>query len=287
MCGVDSTDHKILGKRLNRPQGYNPRKKVGITTTIAKCKNCNLIFSAILPIPNNIQDHYGIPPENYWKEDYFKLEDNYFKDEIETLKNLITLDTKSKALDIGAGVGKCMLALNRAGFDSYGLEPSEPFYQRAVEKMGIDISKLKLTSIEDAKYPENEFDFITFGAVLEHLYNPSASIEKAIKWLKPGGVIHIEVPSSKWLINRIINFSYKIRGLDYVGNISPMHIPYHLYEFDLKSFLLNSKLNNYNVIHHQYFVSETYLPKIFNPIIKPYMKLTNTGMQLVVWLQKK
>ena len=287
MCGCDSTNHKILGKRLNQSQGFNPRKKVGITTSIAKCQNCNLIFSAILPIPNNIQDHYGIPPENYWKEDYFKLEDNYFKDEIETLKNLITLDIKSKALDIGAGVGKCMLALNRAGFDSYGLEPSEPFYQRAVEKMGIDISKLKLTSIEDAKYPENEFDFITFGAVLEHLYNPSASIEKAIKWLKPGGVIHIEVPSSKWLINRIINFSYKIRGLDYVGNISPMHIPYHLYEFDLKSFLLNSKLNNYNVIHHQYFVSETYLPKIFNPIIKPYMKLTNTGMQLVVWLQKK
>lgn len=287
MCGSDSTDHKILGKRLNRSQGFNPRKKVGITTTIAKCKNCNLIFPAILPIPNNIQDHYGIPPENYWKEDYFKLEDNYFGSEIETLKNLITLNIKPKALDIGAGVGKCMLALNRAGYDSYGLEPSEPFYQRAVEKMGIDISKLKLTSIEDAKYPENEFDFITFGAVLEHLYNPSEAIEKAIKWLKPGGVIHIEVPSSKWLINRIINFSYKIRGLDYVGNISPMHIPYHLYEFDLKSFILNSKLNKYNVIHHQYFIAETYLPKIFNPIIKPYMKLTNTGMQLVVWLQKK
>lgn len=286
MCGSDAKNHKIIGKRLNQSQGFNPRKKIGLTTTIAKCKNCNLIFSNPQPIPKNIHDHYGVLPENYWKEEYFILEDTYFKDEIDTVKNLIKIDSKSKALDIGAGVGKCMIALNNAGFDTFGIEPSEPFYSRAIGKMEIDNSKLKMGSIEEAQYPSNEFDFITFGAVLEHLYNPSEAIEKAVKWLKPGGVIHIEVPSSNWLISKIINFSYKIQGLDYVGNLSPMHVPYHLHEFDLKSFVLNGKLNNYSVVKHQYFICETYMPKIFDLIFKPYMKWTNTGMQLVVWLKK-
>ncbi|MBL7889962.1 MAG: class I SAM-dependent methyltransferase [Bacteroidia bacterium] len=286
MCGSNINEHKILGKRLNKSQGAFPQKKTGITTTIVKCKNCQLVFSNPLPIPANLQDHYGVPPENYWKPEYFEMDPNYFKNEIETLKTLKKTELNAKALDIGAGLGKCMIALKNAGFDAYGLEPSKPFYQQAIDKLHISESKLMLCSIEEAEYPENEFDFITFGAVLEHLYNPSESIKNAIKWLKPGGIIHIEVPSSKWLINKVIKFAYNIRGLDYVGNISPMHTPFHLYEFGTKSFELNGKKNNYSIIHQQHFVCETYMPKMIDVIAKPYMKMTNTGMQLVVWLKK-
>ncbi|MBN8696791.1 MAG: methyltransferase domain-containing protein [Bacteroidetes bacterium] len=286
MCGSNINEHTILGKRLNKSQGAFPQKKTGITTTIVRCNNCQLVFSNPLPIPANLQDHYGVPPENYWKPEYFEMDPNYFKNEIETLKTLKKIELNTKALDIGAGLGKCMIALKNAGFDAYGLEPSKPFYQQAIDKLHIPEGKLKLCSIEEAEYPENEFDFITFGAVLEHLYDPSDSIKKAIKWLKPGGIVHIEVPSSKWFINKLINFAYNIRGLDYVGNISPMHTPFHLYEFGIKSFELNGKANKYSIIHQQHFVCETYMPKVIDVITKPYMKMTNTGMQLVVWLKK-
>jgi ubiquinone/menaquinone biosynthesis C-methylase UbiE len=286
MCGSESHSHTVLGKRLNKSQGKFPQNKIGITTTVIKCKNCELIFSNPQPIPTNIQDHYGVPPENYWKEEYFALDSNYFKSEIETLKRLKNIKQNSKVLDIGAGLGKCMIALNKAEFDAYGIEPSEPFYKRAIQNMNISSEKLKLSTLEDAEYPEKEFDFVTFGAVLEHLYDPTEAINKAMKWLKPGGLIHIEVPSSKWLINKIINFAYKSRGLDYVGNLSPMHPPFHLYEFDLKSFEKNGLKNNYSIIHHQYHVCESYMPKIIDIFVRPYMKYTNKGMQLVVWLKK-
>ncbi|MCC6448090.1 MAG: class I SAM-dependent methyltransferase, partial [Chitinophagaceae bacterium] len=284
MCGSNINEHTILVKRINKSQGAFPQKKAGITTTIVRCNNCQLVFSNPLPIPANLQDHYGVPPENYWKPEYFEMDPYYFKNEIETLKTLKNIELNAKALDIGAGLGKCMIALKNAGFDAYGLEPSKPFYQQAIDKLHIPESKLKLCSIEEAEYPENEFDFITFGAVLEHLYNPSDSIKKAIKWLKPGGIIHIEVPSSKWFINRLINFAYSIRGLDYVANISPMHTPFHLYEFGIKSFELNGIANKYSIIHQQHFGCDTYMPKVIDVIAKPYMKITNTGMQLVVWL---
>jgi ubiquinone/menaquinone biosynthesis C-methylase UbiE len=286
MCGSSTREHKIIGKRLNTSQGKNPRNKIGITTTIAKCVKCGLIYSNPQPVPVDLQDHYGMPPEKYWNQEYFTVNDHYFKAEIDRLKKLIEFKEGMKSLDIGAGLGKAMISLSKAGFDAYGFEPSRPFYEKAIEKMGVSPDKLKLGSIEEVEYPENYFDFISFGAVLEHLYNPSASIIQAMKWLKPKGIIHIEVPSSAWLVNKIINYYYRIRRTDYAGNISPMHSPFHLYEFGLNSFIEHGKRNNYGIALHEYYVCQTYMPKIVEYIIKPYMRWTNTGMQLCVWLRK-
>lgn len=153
--------------------------------------------------------------------------------------------------------------------------------------MNISPDKLKLGTIESIEYDENSFDFVSFGAVLEHLYDPSASILKALQWTKPNGIVHIEIPSADWLVSKIINFFYKIRGTDYVGNLSPMHEPFHLYEFGLKSFLEHSKKHQYELAFHQYYICDTFMPKVADPILKPYMRATNTGMQLCVWLRKK
>jgi len=287
LCDAPATQHKILGRRLNTSQGKNPRNKIGIATTIMKCKNCGLIFSNPQPIPYSIQDHYGVPPENYWRPDYFKWEENYFKYEIGKLKELMPFKEGQKALDIGAGLGKGMLSLMKAGYDTYGFEPSEPFFERAISQMGISKERLKIGMIEEMTYPENEFDFISFGAVMEHLYDPSSSILQAMKWLKPGGLMQIEVPSSDWLINKIFNAVYRIQGLDYVANISPMHEPFHLFEFGINSFRAHAKKHGYELAFHEYYVCQTFMPKFTDFILKPYMKATNTGMQLTVWLRKK
>lgn len=286
MCGSDKSQHIILGKRMNQSQGRKPWKKTGITTTIVKCKTCKLIFSNPLPIPFSIQDHYGVTPESYWTKNYFTVDEHYFSKEIKDLKTVLNITDSTKGLDIGAGIGKTMIALEKIGIDMYGCEPSEPFYNRAIEKMNISKDKIKFASIEESEYPENTFDLITFGAVLEHLYDPSKAIERANKWLKPNGIMHIEVPSSAWLVNKLINFSYKIRGSDYVGNISPMHAPFHLYEFGLDSFKMHAMKNNYSIAKYYYTVCPTYLPKIIDVFIRPYMKRTNTGMQLTIYLKK-
>ncbi|HKR05407.1 MAG TPA: class I SAM-dependent methyltransferase [Bacteroidia bacterium] len=287
MCLADSAFQKILGRRLNQSQGKNPSGLKGIATTIVKCKNCGLIFSNPMPVPESIDQHYGLPPEDYWKPSYFEKNPHYFKIQIAALKKLKPIEPGMKSLDIGAGLGKAMIALQDAGFDSYGFEPSQPFYERALSKMNISKEKLKLGSIEDVNYQNEFFDFISFGAVLEHLYNPSDSIKKALSWLKPGGLIHIEVPSSRWLINKIANIYYKLRCTDYVANISPMHTPFHLYEFDLNSFRKNAEVNNYEISWFRYWNGNTYLPALADPVLNWIMSKTQTGMQLEIWLRKK
>lgn len=286
MCGASVSNFKIMGRRLNGSQGKSPQKKIGLTTSVIKCNNCNLIFSSPLPIPFDIQSHYGIPPEEYWKNAYFKVDSSYFIAVTDIVKNLMVLEKGMKTLDIGAGLGKAMRSMNDSGFDSYGIEPSIPFYERALTLMKISPDRLKNVPIEEADYPDDFFDFITFGAVLEHLYDPNDAIQKVLKWLKPGGVIHIEVPSSEWFTHKLVNFYYKLRGLGYVANLSPMHEPYHLYEFDLKTFNLNGDKLGYKIARYDYFVCDTFLPKSLDFMLKPYMRKTNKGMQLSIYLKK-
>ena len=287
MCGSDAEGHKVLGKRLNKSQGKNPKKKTGITTTVVQCRNCGLIYANPQPVPFSIQDHYGVPPEEYWVNMDFSIGNNYFQGEIRTIKRLIPFKEGMKSLDVGTGLGKAMNVMSKAGFDVYGFEPSEPFYKKAISLSGISPDRIKLGMIENMDYPQNHFDFITFGAVLEHLYNPSDALIKALGWLKPQGVIHIEVPSKDWLIHKIINRFYRLTGSDYVANISPMHEPYHLYEFGLESFREHAKHHNYEITFYEYYVCKTHLPRIADLLLKRYMKWTNTGQQLCVWLRKK
>lgn len=276
-----------MGHRLNQSQGLSPKKKHGITVTIKKCRKCGLIFSDPMPVPDSIQSHYGMPPENFWDPAYFVWQKDYFSNELSVLRQLMPIEKGMRSLDVGAGLGKCMISLEKAGFDAYGIEASTPFYERAIQKMNIPQERLQFGMLEDVSYPENFFDFVTFGAVLEHLYDPAGSIERALKWLKPGGLIHIEVPSSRYFIARLINTYYRLIGTQYVVNISPMHSPFHLYEFELRSFLELQKRMNFEIVQHDYVVcSIKFFPGFTKPFLSAYMKMTNTGLALVIWLKK-
>lgn len=286
MCG--SKTAKVLGQRLNQSQGLNPKNKMGISVSVIQCNTCNLIYSNPQPTPLNIQDFYGVEAENYWREEYFNISELDFFEEIQHIKNLLSYREGMKALDIGAGIGKCMIALEKAGFDSYGIESSKSFYNKAITRMNIKKEKLLLSMIEDVSYEKNTFDLITYGAVFEHLYHPAKVLEKSLEWLSPNGIIHIEVPSSRHFIAKIINLYYRIRGTNYVTNISPMHSPFHLYEFDLLSFEALAKKLNYEIVRVDYYVGPIYfIPKIFHKVLRWYMKKTNTGMQFTIYLKQK
>lgn len=287
MCGNKTQYNKLIGHRLNQSQGFKPKSKSGISVSVYSCTKCSLVYSNPQPIPINIQDHYGVPPEEYWNDEYFVTNPNYFAYQINKAKEYISYKDGMSALDIGAGLGKCMISLKNAGFDTYGIEPSVTFREKAISKMGIDENKITLGMLEEINFPNESFDFITFGAVLEHLYDPNGSLDKALQWLKPNGVIHFEVPSSNWFIAKLYNLYFKIIGTCYVTNLSPMHEPYHMYEFDVKSFeYLSSKLG-FEILETEHSVCDIYhFPNILHPLLKGYMKHTNKGMQLTVWIKR-
>jgi ubiquinone/menaquinone biosynthesis C-methylase UbiE len=285
MCG--QADAGIHGMRLDKSQGRRPRTVSGVGVTVKKCRACELIFADPMPAPLDLSDHYGLPPEAYWTPEYFTVSEDYFAAEISAAKRMLGGASGKVALDIGAGIGKGMVALTRAGFDTWGIEPSPSFRERALAGGEIAADRLQRASIEDAVFPPATFDLITFGAVLEHIQEPGEALVRALGWLKTGGVIQAEVPSSRHLIAKLANVFFALQGLNYVTNISPMHPPYHLYEFGLKSFEKHGRRFGYSVAEHSYQVAPIYhLPKLLHPPLRALMRATDSGMQLTVWIRK-
>jgi hypothetical protein len=78
MCGASTLQSSLIGLRLNCSQGLRPSQKEGVAVTVKRCNLCNLIYPSPIPIPFNIQDHYGVPPDEYWDKSYFCTDVDYF-----------------------------------------------------------------------------------------------------------------------------------------------------------------------------------------------------------------
>ncbi len=284
ICG--STEYRILGRRLKGSQGRNPRKKTGAATTIVSCRICGLIYCFPMPLPANIQDHYGLPPEEYWDEKKLGADYMLHQPELERLKKVISFREGMRSLDIGAGRGDYMKACSSAGFEAWGLEPSEPFYRRLIDKVGIPAERLQLGRVEEIDFPAEHFDYISLVAVLEHIPDPSLAITRAMQWLKPGGIMCIEVPSSDWLMAKLFDFYYKLRRMDYTTHLSPMHPPFHLYEFSLESFRQHARIHGYSIHSYRFYECETFMPRWLDKPLKWWMRRTEGGMDLYIWLKK-
>lgn len=288
MCGDSSVNHKVLGQRLSQSQGFRPKKKTGISVSVMECSNCGLVYTSHQPIPLDIQDHYGNAPESYWKPEYFHWNKNYFLGVINHVKSIIDFKEGMLSLDIGAGLGKSMLSMKYYGFDPYGVEPSVTFRERAIEKMDIPADRILLGKVEDVDFENEMFDFISFGAVFEHLYDPAYCLQRTLNWLKKDGVIQIEVPSARWLMTRVMNDYFRLIGTNYVTNLSPMHEPFHMHEFTLESFEKLSKKLGFELVDYRFSEGTIYhIPKFLHRILKWHMRRTKTGMQLTVYLRKR
>lgn len=287
MCEAPAADFRVRGLRQKGRQGFRPQRQQTISTTIVECPACGLLLSNPRPEPLDISQHYGVPPEDYWRPNYFALDPSYYGDLIATFRRRMgTRAEGARVLDVGSGIGKGLRALAHAGFDAYGLEPGEVFVKKAIELGGIAPERLQLAMVEQADYPDAHFDWIIFSAVLEHVAEPGQVLERVLRWLRPGGLIQAEVPNAGWLIARLIDASYRLRGLPYTTHLSPMHRPYHLYEFRPASFQRHGARVGYRVAEHRFMVCETFLPRWADPLVVPLMRATDTGMQLEVWLEK-
>lgn len=287
ICGSNIQKHKYIGKRYNRSQGFFFKKKLNdIHTNIYKCKVCKTIFSNPLPIPVKDFERYENLHPNQTNQ-MLNFDKNIFDYELSIINKYFN-NKKLKFLDIGCGNGYLLNKLYKKNFDVYGLEPVKKFFDVCINSFPHLQNKVENMPIENFNFGNKEFDIISFNSVLEHLINPSMQIKLLLNNLADNGIIHIEVPSSNWLISKLINFFKLLTIQNNVTNLSPMHHPYHYFEFSYESFKLNGINNGYKVINHYYRVSEVdyKIPLFCKKILKFIMKKTNTGKQIVVFLKK-
>jgi len=108
-----------------------------------------------------------------------------------------------KLLEIGSGFGTNLgIWIKKYSLDGYGTErDTEGFgssYRASRELFkanGLDPERIIRVSDDTLPFPDASFDVVYSGNVLEHTEHPTTVLEEAIRVLRPGGTLHVEVPN--------------------------------------------------------------------------------------------
>ena len=97
-----------------------------------------------------------------------------------------------RVLDVGAGSGEFLFLTGALGKDARGIEPNRGYAEYCRDDLGLDVAAEHLRG--DLFAPAS-FDLIRLNHVLEHLNAPVRYLEMVARWLRPGGVLYVEVPN--------------------------------------------------------------------------------------------
>ncbi len=99
----------------------------------------------------------------------------------------------SRCLDVGSGLGVFPALLKEAGWTCTALEPDPVACELISELVGIETVNANLMDVKDIGL----FDLITFNKVIEHVQNPVSFLAASKIFLRPGGLIYVEVPDGE------------------------------------------------------------------------------------------
>jgi 2-polyprenyl-3-methyl-5-hydroxy-6-metoxy-1,4-benzoquinol methylase len=148
-----------------------------------------------------------------------------------------------KILDVGCSTGGFLHQLTErfpGAYDATGTDVSGPALDYAASK------GLKVLAGDFLRVDLSDLDAITFWAVLEHLENPRAFLEKAARLLKPNGLCFVLVPNFGSLAVRLLGSRYRY--------VYPQHLNY----FSRRT-LAHLVESRFEIIHTSY--------THFNPIV--------------------
>ena len=119
-----------------------------------------------------------------------------------------------RILDVGTASGYLGKIWRRNGHYVAGIE----YDAATAEKAREYYDTFQVADIEEFDFPyRNEFDYIVFADVLEHLRDPAAVLQRCIPALKESGKIIISVPNiANWIIRLSLllgKFDYMERGI--------------------------------------------------------------------------
>jgi SAM-dependent methyltransferase len=108
-----------------------------------------------------------------------------------------------KLLEIGSGYGTNLGTwMKKFDLDAYGTErDTEGFGSsfRASRELfaanGLDPERILRVDDDTLPFPDASFDVVYSGNVLEHTEAPLTVMQEAVRVLRPGGILHIEVPN--------------------------------------------------------------------------------------------
>lgn len=231
LCGADAP--KLL---FAAPQ-FSARK-----LGIVRCRTCGLVYRNVRQAATDLRRNYA-----QWDAANLAPERLACRKKIfgESLKLLAPFRRTNRVLDVGAGHGFFLRACAERGWDCYGVEISRPAVDFAQRNFGLSFT---CGSFEEAGYPDEFFDAVTFLNVLEFLPNPKGALQKTHRLLRPGGAVLVRFSNAVFHVAAYRFFLFLGRIHRKLNRVDRAVI--HLYAFDknsIRRLLLESGFNKIKV----------------------------------------
>ena len=129
---------------------------------------------------------YGLSKENFfWWHEATKHSNRH-------ILSLLGPANSKRMLEAGCGIGTFLADARDAGWAMSGLEINAEFPEFCRKELGIEDVKVGL--ISDPPFSDASFDAVAMLDVLEHMYDPVASVTQCARLLKPGGLLVVKSP---------------------------------------------------------------------------------------------
>ena len=155
---------------------------------------------------NQYRNKKFVPRIKWGAEPEFFGPRHYFRESL-MINYLTAYLKKGKVLDAGFGSGSLLTRLAKYNFKAQGIDLSEAFVKFVEKKLkteNLDRQiKVKKGNLMKMDFPDNYFDGIVCGEILEHIKNDSLAVREMNRVLKKGGIGVITVPANPglWDIN--------------------------------------------------------------------------------------
>jgi 2-polyprenyl-3-methyl-5-hydroxy-6-metoxy-1,4-benzoquinol methylase len=182
ICG--SNDHEVITKRDR--EGYRTFKVL--------CRECGLIYTNPLPTSEELKHFYEQKSVVKKENEFIPKNKRIFRAAMRALPryNRIKqfLKKGAQVLDTSACMGEFVYLLRKKGYDATGVELNRHFINYAEKEFGLTLNYHFLDQIH---YETNSFDIISANHIINHYLNPLEVLKKYHNFLKPNGILNIEV----------------------------------------------------------------------------------------------
>lgn len=186
------------------------RDRRGDPLAVTCCAGCGLAYVDPLPSADELADFYA----HRYRTEYKKALEPRLKHvyragrvALQRLRRLVPhVAPPARVLDCGAGGGEFTYLLARSGYRACGVEPNDGYREHACRQYGVD---LRPGTVDVAEFEPAGFDLITLFHALEHFRDPAGGLRRLAGWLKPGGLLYVEVPNALTLVSSPSNLYHR------------------------------------------------------------------------------
>jgi len=165
---------------------------------LSRCAVCGMVTAEPLPAPEVLARLYeAVEDPTYVAEAAVRRRN--FERVLRFLTDRLGV-RPGRLLDVGAALGVLVETARALGWEAYGIEPSRAMAE-AAQRRGIPVEPVSLEAWDG---PVHAFDVITVLDVIEHVAEPDRFLAKALRHLRPGGVVCIVTPDVTSVAARIL-----------------------------------------------------------------------------------